>query len=259
MDRRKFVTLIVVLFTVVLAGIAIATALRLYNQRTASVAPTAPTSIPRAQEAPPPAASNTTACQPVSFALTAAKCGDSCSPGGPAGQCPNDHTCDSGTSKCVLTSCTVAGASCDTTKCTPTNAPKCGDSCTPGGPASQCPTGDHTCDPETRKCVLTQCNQSGVSCTTDKCTVNQTTTTTTTPKCGDTCQTNANCPNDGSHICKDNKCVLATCLQSGVSCNSNRCAVTTTPSLPQAGTGTPTIIGAVLGVLAIIGALAIAL
>ncbi len=53
MDRRKLATLLVVLFTIGLAGVAVFTAVRLYQQRQQPVAPTAPTSIPRAQEASP--------------------------------------------------------------------------------------------------------------------------------------------------------------------------------------------------------------
>ena len=235
------------MFTIALAGVAIFTAVRLYQQRGQSVAPTAPTSIPRAAEP------NTTSCNPVTFSLASApKCGDACSADT---DCPTDHTCSTTTNKCVLTACLATGATCDAAQCnevTPAN-PNCGDTCSTN---SDCPT-DHTCSTTTNKCVLTLCTQSGRTCDSSKCTL--------TPKCGDTCTTNSQCPTD--HTCTSGKCVLNDCLQSGKTCTADNCTVTTpsstttpttAPSLPQAGTGYPTVIAGTLGILAIIGALFLA-
>lgn len=241
------------MFTVVLAGIAVFTAVQLYNQRDVAVAPTAPTSIPRAQEAPAddeeePA---TTACEPVSFSLTGPKCGDACTAATASTACPTDHTCDTTTNKCVLTSCTTAGATCSADKCTPTTNPSCGGTCTTN---ADCPT-DHTCN--TNKCVLSVCLEAGRTCNQANCAL--------APKCGDTCSNNSQCPTD--HTCSGTKCVLTSCMTSGASCNTNKCALTTAssapassqPELPVAGTETPTIIALAIGVFAIIGALAFAL
>lgn len=49
--KSKFATFLVLLATIILAGIAVFTAIRLYNLRQEAVAPNAPTSLPRAQEA----------------------------------------------------------------------------------------------------------------------------------------------------------------------------------------------------------------
>src|SRR3972149_6547257 len=60
--KNKLVTILVLLATLVLAGVAIFTAWRLYQLRQQAVAPTAPESIPQA--APPQA------CSALSFTLT---------------------------------------------------------------------------------------------------------------------------------------------------------------------------------------------
>ena len=232
------------MFTVALAGVAIFTAVRLYQQRGESVAPTAPTSIPRAADT----TANTTSCSPVTFSLAGEPvCGDPCSADT---DCPTDHTCSTTTNKCVLTACLAAGASCDANNCnevTPVN-PNCGDTCSTN---TDCPT-DHTCSGG--KCVLTLCTQSGRTCTANNCSL--------APKCGDTCTTNAQCPND--HTCTSGKCVLNSCL-SGSTCTADKCSTTSTtaptaaptnaPKLPTAGTSYPTVIAGGLGILAIIGAL----
>lgn len=51
--KGKFGTIIILFFTLILAGVAIFTALRLYQLRSTSVAPNVPSSIPRAQEVTP--------------------------------------------------------------------------------------------------------------------------------------------------------------------------------------------------------------
>lgn len=54
--KGKFGTVIILLFTVILAGVAIFTALRLYQLRQQPVAPNVPSSVPRAHEATSPPA-----------------------------------------------------------------------------------------------------------------------------------------------------------------------------------------------------------
>src|SRR3989344_8424927 len=61
--KGKFVTALVVIATVILAGVAIFTAVRLYQLRNQPVAPTAPTSEPGAT-------GNTIACTSLAFTLT---------------------------------------------------------------------------------------------------------------------------------------------------------------------------------------------
>ena len=61
--KNKVVTALIVIGTVILAGVAIFTALRLYQLRTRPVAPTAPESTPAASEQPQ-------ACSELAFTLT---------------------------------------------------------------------------------------------------------------------------------------------------------------------------------------------
>ena len=63
--KNKVVTALIIIGTVILAGVAIFTALRLYQLRTRPVAPTAPESTPAASEEPQPEA-----CQQLAFTLT---------------------------------------------------------------------------------------------------------------------------------------------------------------------------------------------
>ena len=70
--KGKFGTVVILLFTVILAGVAIFTALRLYQLRQQPVAPNVPSSIPRAQEVTPPPAG---ACT-LSFTISSASLTD---------------------------------------------------------------------------------------------------------------------------------------------------------------------------------------
>jgi len=63
--KNKVVTALIVIGTVILAGVAIFTAIRLYQLRTRPVAPTAPESTPAASEEEEPQA-----CQQLAFTLT---------------------------------------------------------------------------------------------------------------------------------------------------------------------------------------------
>ena len=60
--KNKFATIGIIIATLILAGVAVFTAVRLYQLRQEVVAPTAPTSKPRAQEVP-------TACTSLAFTL----------------------------------------------------------------------------------------------------------------------------------------------------------------------------------------------
>lgn len=60
--KGKIATVGIIIATLVLAGVAVFTAVRLYQLRKEAVAPTAPTSKPKAQETP-------TACQSLTFIL----------------------------------------------------------------------------------------------------------------------------------------------------------------------------------------------
>ena len=62
--KNKIATIGIIIATVILAGVAVFTAVRLYQLRQEAVAPTAPTSKPKAQEAP-------ISCRALSFVLGA--------------------------------------------------------------------------------------------------------------------------------------------------------------------------------------------
>ena len=63
--KNKVVTVLIVVATIILAGVAIFTALRLYQLRTRPVAPTAPESQPAAGEQPKPEA-----CRQLAFTIS---------------------------------------------------------------------------------------------------------------------------------------------------------------------------------------------
>lgn len=133
--RKNLTTLLIVLATVVLAGVAIYTAIRLYQTRQGSIAPTAPTSKPAAATLAPSAAA---ACQTLAFTLTAPtgsptatptatasptasptpvpQCGTACSTNS---DCPSSMVCYVGA--CRNPSCTTStNCVCATTTPTPT-------------------------------------------------------------------------------------------------------------------------------------------
>lgn len=62
--KKRVITIIIILATVVLGGVAVYTAIRLYQLRQQAVAPTAPTSKPAAAEP------QTNTCTQLSFTLT---------------------------------------------------------------------------------------------------------------------------------------------------------------------------------------------
>ena len=61
--KKKIVTIVIVIATIALAGVAVFTAIRLYQLREESVAPTAPTSEPAA-------AQTVSSCTQLAFTLT---------------------------------------------------------------------------------------------------------------------------------------------------------------------------------------------
>ncbi len=67
--KNKAVTGLVVVATVILAGVAVFTAIKLYQLRDIQVTPTAPESQPIAQQESPPTATPTPCCANLSFAL----------------------------------------------------------------------------------------------------------------------------------------------------------------------------------------------
>lgn len=175
--KGKFATIVIVLATFILAGVAIFTAIRLYQLRSQPVAPNVPSSFPRAQEVPVTPASCT-----LSFTLTLA---------------------------------------------TPTAIP----SGTPTATPSETPTASPTATP----------NPSA-----------------TPNACNGSCGSNLNC--QSSYICYQGFCRNPSCTtDADCICNGTPGPTATPPSLPQSGTDWPTILGAGVGIITILGALLLAL
>src|SRR3989344_8931078 len=109
---------------------------------------------------------------------------------------------------CTLTFA-IAAATTPTSTPTPTPNPTCGGSC---GSNGQCPT-DHTCSEN--KCVLSVCLQSGVTCSTDKCTRIYPTPTPTPSQvrasCNNTCSVNTDCAR--GLVCLDSACRNPSCTE----------------------------------------------
>lgn len=176
-SKGKVTTIIIILVTLILAGVAVFTAIRLYQLRQTSVSPIAPSSQPKAQETTPPAA----ACS-LSFTLT------------------------------VSTSSPSPSS-------TPAETPSSTPSSTPG----ETPT----------------------------------TPGATPNSCGGTCGSNFNC--ESNLVCYQGSCRNPECTSSTSCVCGGTSTSTPAPSLPQSGTDWPTIAGAGIGILVIIGSLLLAL
>lgn len=274
--RKNLSTIIIAVATVVLAGIAVFTAIRLYQLRQQAVAPNVPTSKPKAEGE---CTGNT--CQDGANCLTyqqqsATKCGT----GGAACQvCPANQECVSGV-------CTPAKTSCDaltfTLGTTPTPTPSSPPSVTPTPSPTQtpappscgdvCDTNNNRCPSDARNCIDYLNDSLPAVC-------GKSTNIQDGPKCeealtcGSVCNTNNNrCPTSARY-CVDYQgdtqpaiCGTQPDVSKGPSCNvataTPKTIVTkspTPPELPQAGVSYPAIFAMGAGVLLILTAIALAL
>lgn len=214
--------------TLVLAGIAIFTAIKLYQTRQGTIAPTAPTSNPAA-------ASNgaAAACQTLAFTLTSSS--------------PTPTPTGSGTPTPTPTVSVTP---------TPTPVPQCGTSCSTN---SDCPSA-MIC--YVGACRNPSCTTSN-NCICESATPTPTPTGTPAPGCYSSCTTPGSqdiCPSGMTctTVGGVNKCVNPNCSgSSNCICATPTPIVsvpTTTPSLPTAGSTTPTILGILGGgILLILG------
>lgn len=236
MNKNKFTVIGIILTTVILAGVAIFTAMRLYQTRTAPVAPNVPSSKPKAQEV---ATTAPNACQ-LSFTLTT--------------------TTPTPTSTATSTPTTTA-----------TPVPECNTVCST---TSDCPSNLTCYKPNgatSGNCRNTQCTTANnCLCATATPTATATSTSTATatatanPQCNYSCTSNSNCPS--SMICyipsgsTAGNCRNTQCLtESDCVCNVATATATSQPTLPVVGTRWPTVLGTGLGVLVILGSLLLAL
>ncbi len=256
--KGKAGTIIILLFTVILAGVAIFTAIRLYQLRSQPVAPNVPSSIPRAGGI----------CGGLQGRVCPAgeKCiysnGSSHPPSPDAtGTCQSEATretnADAAAASCSL-SFTLAVS---TPTPTPTPVPLCNSVCTT---SAQCSTGlicNIATGATTGNCRNASClANSNCICTTATPTPTPTPTpTTTTNVCNGTCTTNANC--NSGHVCSSGFCRNPSCVTS-TSCTCSGTpgpTATPAPTLPQSGTDWPTLVGFGVGILVILGSLLLAL
>lgn len=219
--KGKLGTILILLATVILAGVAIYTAIRLYQLRQEPVAPNVPSSIPKAAEFCGGIAG--TACTGglvciYSNGSTIATHPDESGTCGTAPAGPPAKTV------CSL-SFTVAGTP------TPTGTPTGTPTSTPTGTPNETPTPTPTGTPPTG----------------------------TPNSCNGTCGSNANC-SDGlmcyQGFCRNPSCAVNTnCTCAGTPGPTS----TPVPTLPKSGTDWPTIAGFGIGMFVILGSILLAL
>lgn len=268
--KNKISTAIILTVTFILAGVAIFTAIRLYQLRNQSVSPTSPESKPAAA-------------------------GQAC--GGIAGTlCPANEVCvfSNGTTKSTIPddqgvcapassvgrNSTTQNSACNlsftistatptptptpTITPSPTPVPQCNSNCSTD---SNCTNGLTCYKPNGQssgQCRNSSCvTSSTCTCTTSTPTPTPTPTIAPTPtptvpaSCGGTCTSNSNC--QGSMICYEGSCRNPSCVgESDCLCQTST-TEPTQPSLPNSGTEWPTLVGAGLGILVILGSLLLAL
>ncbi len=268
--KGKVGTIIVILFTLILAGAAIFTAIRLYQLRNQSVAPNVPESKPKADEltcggiagAPCPTGK---VCI-YSDGTTRAPFADA------SGTCQTD-TRTSKDLSCVLSFTLGATASPTPTPTpTPTPVPQCNASCTSD---SGCPstlkcniaTGATTGSCRAPLCLSESDCICGTSTPTPTATPTPTPTTpgSTPNACNGTCGSNLNCQSNFvcyQGFCRNPSCTGSTTCGCGTSTSTpipGGSGSTSAPSLPDSGTTWPTWIGVGIGIFVILGSLILAI
>lgn len=248
--KNKIATIGIIIATIVLAGVAVFTAVRLYQLRKEAVAPNVPSSKPQAATTPKTCSALTfTLGTPTPTPTSIPQCNKT--PCSSDTQCPSDLVCyrpgpqPSGPTNmgaCRNPRClTSADCICrtPTPTATPTSTPTGSPTATPTGIPGETPTSTPTATPT---------NIPGE-----------------TNSCNGTCGSNANC--NSSLFCYQGFCRNSNCpSQTSCSCPgaTSTPRVTTTPaptqpSLPDAGVSLPTIFGIGIGTLLLIGALILAL
>lgn len=255
--KNKYTTIGIILTTIILAGVAIFTAIRLYQTRNTAVAPNVPSSKPAAQV--------TNVCS-LSFTvgITSLSCNSDCDPDGNEGQCGQGLSClDVGAgetgSKCRKSQCsTKINCVCATPTATSTTT----------GTATATATSTSTA-------TSTATSTSTATATATSTTVaSATATATSNPQCNNSCTNNADCPSGlmcrissgTTGNCRNTQCLSETdclCAVATATATSTSLAQapapTNQPTLPEVGTKWPTILGTGFGILVIIGSLLLAL
>lgn len=239
--KSKLTTIGIILVTVILAGVAIFTAKRLYDTRDTAVAPNVPSSRPAAQVVPTATAS-AIACA-LNFTISTPTASPSPTPTRTPSPSPTASPVPLCNSACSTTSDCPSGLSCYIPS---------------GATAGNC-----------RNALCT----SATNCVCATVTPTPTRTPSPTPvvtaspnpQCNSACTSNSQCMSgmtcyipsgSTSGNCRNTQCLTES------DCTCPVAVVTTPPAeptLPEVGTKWPTIIGSVFGILVILGSLVLAL
>ena len=264
--KNKAVSIIILIATVILAGVAIFTAYRLYQLRQEAVAPNAPTSEPAAATSGAPGGAVFSQCTALTFSLTP----PASNPPSVCGLTINPNTLTLNVGQKAIVTITATGVT-GTINYTPVDTTV----------ISVVKKSNTSFEVTALKAGSSKINitiSSDPTCLTDiTVTVpseNQSPTPTPTPpaSCNNSCNTNSDC--ESGLVCSNGSCKNSSCTaDSDCVCASatptpstsssggtvSQSSPTPTPSLPDAGVGTPTIVGAGVGILLILGAILIAL
>jgi len=297
-NKNKVVTIAIILTTLVLAGVAIFTAIRLYQTR--NVAPTES----EAGSAPSACQLTFTIVGPTATATStsAPGCNTSCTTNA---NCPTGYSCwgeEPGDPKvcrktlCKWSASCVCPTSTATTTATATATARtvvCNQVCNPSiNPPINC-ISTLTCHTTStlrgasglcrnEECLdETDCGCPGATETptttptvtatataTDNATATATATATSNPECNNNCTENTDCPDglmcnipSGSTTgsCRNTSCLSETdCLCPVATATATATSLAEEPNLPDAGTSWPTILGSAFGILIILGSLLLA-
>ena len=231
--KNKITVIGIVLTTIILAGVAIFTAIRLYQTRSTAVAPNVPSSKPAAAGE---------ACNPLLKSIQCGKSGELCLQTGSdpsVGICgvPQPGACELSFSLSVSTPTSTSTATATSTS-TSSSSPT-----TTSSPSSS-PTATSTSS------------------------ATATATATANPQCNYACTSNANCPSglmcyipSGSTTgnCRNTQCLTESDCTCAVATSTATVKPTAEASLPVVGTSWPTLVGTGFGILVIIGSLLLAL
>jgi len=221
--KGKFGTILIILVTLVLAGIAVFTAVRLYNLRQQPVAPNVPSSFPKAED-------------------------DT----GAGDATPTTSNCHRGFEVLVATPIPLScNKSCGIVA----------DISTECGSGLSCV--DVNTDPNTvvLKCRNLECKgKIDCVCPTDSPATTSPAPSGAPNSCGGTCGSDINCASDlfcYNGYCRNPSCSGETdCACSGTGSSTS---TPTEPTLPQSGTNWPTFVGTIIGVMVIFGSILLAL
>lgn len=264
--KNKLTTIGIILVTIILAGVAIFTAYRLYETRNTAVAPNAPESKPQAGQTTPTPPPSQMACS-LSFTIATPTPTPTKSPSptptptkspSPSptptpvplcnSACTTNSNCPSGLA-CYIPSGQTAG-NCRKTACNTAANCVCA---TPTPSPTPTPTKSPSPTPTT----------TGTPVTTSTPTATATVTASPNPQCNYSCTTNSNCPSglicyiangQTAGNCRNTQCLSET----DCTCPIAEVPSTPAPTLPEVGTGWPTIVGSAFGILVLLGSLLLA-